>query len=233
MDGMDGGPWTNPGAFGFYISTWIVMMAAMMLPSLAPAFSKDVAGRRAASQNAGSTHAVQAGLFVFGYLAAWGAVGLIGYGLIEALRSLDGGLLDWSRGGRWSAAAVLLVGSVYQFTPAKRACLERCRSARTIRYRAPHSDELRAGIRHGVWCLGCCWGMMVALFALGAMSVAWMVVISVLIACERLLPSRKLSAIGVAVVLAALALGLAVAPSRVPMLRIPDRHMAMEAMSPR
>jgi predicted metal-binding membrane protein len=230
MTGMDAGPWTNPGALGFYISTWIVMMAAMMLPSLAPVLSKDVAHQRAASQNGRVTHATDTGLFLLGYLAAWGAAGLAGYALFEAVRSLDGGVFDWSGAGRWIAAGVLLVGCLYQFTPAKSTCLARCRAARTLRSEDPRTGGLRAGIRHGVWCLGCCWALMAALFALGAMSVAWMLVISALIACERLLPWRRLSTTSVAVVLAALAIGLVAAPAQVPMLTIPGGPTAMRAM---
>jgi hypothetical protein len=86
------------------------------------------------------------------------------------------------------------------------------------------------GVEHGAWCLGCCWALMAALFALGAMSVAWMVLISVLIAAERLLPWRRLATTGVAALLAAVAVGVAAAPARVPMLTIPDSPAAMRAM---
>jgi hypothetical protein len=81
-------------------------------------------------------------------------------------------------------------------------------------------------IEHGTWCLGCCWAMMAALFALGAMSVAWMV----LIALERRLPWRAMATIGVASLLATLALGMAASPARVPMLTIPGGSTAMRAM---
>ena len=244
MAGMDAGPWTDPGALGFYISTWVVMMAAMMLPSLAPVmlrYSDHQQLRYSDHQHGPGPHvrisrAGKTGLFVGGYLAVWAAAGLVGYALLEAGRSLDGGVFSWDRAGRWTAAGVLLVATLYQFTPAKRACLTRCRNARASRYgtsrdhRAPRDGGLRAGIQHGAWCLGCCWALMVALFALGAMSVAWMVLISVLIAGERLLPWRTLGAIGVAAVLAALTIGVAAAPSRVPLLRIPHASMSMRAM---
>jgi predicted metal-binding membrane protein len=230
MTGMDAGPWTDPGPLGFYISTWVLMMAAMMTPSLAPVLLGHAALQRAADQNGRATHAMGSGLFLLGYLTAWGAAGLVGYALLEAVRSLDGGVFDWSGAGRWIAAGALLMGCLYQFTPAKRACLARCRAARTLRSEDPRTGGLRAGIRHGVWCLGCCWALMAALFALGAMSVAWMLVISALIACERLLPWRRLGAIGVAAVLAAVAIGLAAAPARVPMLTIPGSPAAMRAM---
>jgi hypothetical protein len=85
-------------------------------------------------------------------------------------------------------------------------------------------------MEHGAWCLGCCWALMAALFALGAMSVGWMALISVLIAAERLLPWRALATTGVALLLAMVAIGVAAAPARVPMLTIPHSEAAMQAM---
>jgi predicted metal-binding membrane protein len=233
MSGMDGGPGTDPGALDFYLATWIVMMAAMMLPALTPAALSyaDLGDepRRRAGRLRGS------GLFVAGYLAVWGLAGLAGYAALEAGRSLDGGLLGWHRAGRWVAAAVLLGAVIYQLTPAKRACLTRCRDARALRLagRADGSDRgLASGMRHGVWCIGCCWALMAGLFALGAMSLAWMAVIAAMIAGERLLPSRRLGTIAVATVLAALTVGMALAPSRVPELTIPGSQAAMRSMGP-
>ncbi len=233
MAGMDGGPGTNPGAPGFFISTWVVMMAAMMLPAVMPMVLayRDLQHERRGhrrSASAGST-----GLFVAGYLAVWAAAGLVGYALLETGRSLDGGLFAWDRAGRLTAAGVLVAAALYQLTPSKNACLSRCRSGRAFLvngWRDGPDGALRMGIEHGAWCLGCCWALMAALFALGAMSVAWMVVISALIAAERLLPRRALATIGVASLLAAVALGVAAAPARVPMLTIPDSPTAMRAM---
>jgi len=77
------------------------------------------------------------------------------------------------------------------------------------------------GTRHGAWCLGCCWALMVALFALGAMSLTWMLVVSGLIAAEKLLPWRRVATAGVSVLLLAVAIGVAVAPASVPWLTVP------------
>jgi predicted metal-binding membrane protein len=81
------------------------------------------------------------------------------------------------------------------------------------------------GVRHGVWCLGCCWALMVAPFALGAMSLTWMLVIAALIAAEKLLPWRGASVAGVAALLCALAVGVAVSPASVPALTVPGDSM--------
>lgn len=230
MSGMDGGPGTDPGGLGFYITTWVVMMAAMMLPTLAPTA---VAYRNLQHQQRGRARAEDTGLFVTGYLAVWGAAGLIGYAVLQAGRSLDGGFFAWDRAGRWTAAGVLLVAALYELTPRKRACLTRCRNPReflTGRWHSGRAGALLLGLEHGTWCLACCWALMAALFALGAMSLVWMVLISALIAAERLLPWRSLATTGVASVLAAIAIGVAAAPTRVPALTIPGSPTAMRTM---
>jgi hypothetical protein len=89
------------------------------------------------------------------------------------------------------------------------------------------------GATHGAWCLGCCWLLMVVLFALGAMSLTWMIVVTLLIAAEKLLPRAGLGTAGVAAVLAALAVGVAAAPRDVPGLTIPGAmHTMAGAMAP-
>ncbi len=234
MAGMDAGPGTDPGAFGFYISTWVVMMAAMMFPSIGPMvlmYRNLHAGRRAQGQEVG---AGATGLFVTGYLALWAASGLLAYGALKGGRALDGGLLAWHRGGRWVAAGLLLAAAVYELTPLKDACLARCRSPLGFlvgSWRDGRGGALRMGVEHGAWCLGCCWLLMVGLFALGAMSITWMLVISILITVEKLLPWRQVGTAFVAAVLAVLALGVAGAPADVPALTIPGSPAAMRAMS--
>jgi predicted metal-binding membrane protein len=232
MTGMDAGPGTDPGAFGFYISTWVVMMAAMMFPSIAPMVLtfRGVQRGRAAETGSGST-----ALFIGGYLAVWAASGLIGYALLKLGRQLDGGLFSWHRAGRWTAAAVLLGAALYEFTPLKNACLTKCRSPVSFllgSWRPGRAGALTMGLEHGAWCLGCCWALMAALFALGAMSMTWMILIAALIAAEKLLPWRTAATGGVAVVLVVLALGLAAAPGDVPALTVPGGAgaMAMNAM---
>jgi predicted metal-binding membrane protein len=229
MAGMDAGPGTDPGAFGFYVSTWVVMMAAMMFPSIAPmvlTYRVLQVGRRAGTASTG--------LFVAGYLIVWAASGLLAYGALKAGRSLDGGLLGWHRGGRWVAAGVLGAAAIYEFTPLKEACLGRCRSPLGFlmgSWKDGSGGAFKMGLEHGAWCLGCCWLLMVALFALGAMSLTWMIVITVLIGVEKLVPKRAIGTAAVAAVLAALAVGVAAAPRDVPGLTIPGSPAAMRAMS--
>lgn len=232
MAGMDAGPGTNPGALSFYISTWVVMMAAMMLPAITPTVLAHRDLQRERRAHAPLIDARDTSLLIAGYLAVWAAAGLLAYALLEAGRSLDGGLFAWDRAGRWAATGVLLAAALYQLTPSKRACLTRCRSRHALLlkgWRHGRGGALRMGIEHGAWCLGCCWALMAALFALGAMSVAWIALISVLIAAERLMPARAPSTIGVASLLALIAIGIATVPTRVPMLTIPGGPMTMRA----
>jgi predicted metal-binding membrane protein len=148
-------------------------------------------------------------------------------------RSFGGGLFAWDHAGRWAAAGVLALTAVYELTPGKRACLDRCRGARSLPpagWREGRRGALRMGLVHGVWCLGCCWALMAALFALGAMSLLWMVVIAGVIGAEKLLPWSRPGTNAAAALLAALALGLAIAPASVPGLTIPHGSMAMHGM---
>jgi predicted metal-binding membrane protein len=225
MSGMDMGPGTDPGSLGFYLTTWVVMLAAMMFPSVAPmviAYSRIHRRRRELGRHApvGGT-----AVFVAGYLIAWTAYGLAAYALYAWITSLSPGFLAWDRGGPYAAGAVIMAAAFYQLTGAKDRCLTTCRTPMDFilgRMRHGYHGALRMGVEHGAWCVGCCWALMAALFALGAMSVAWMAVVGAFIAVEKLLPWKLLANRSVAIVLAVLALGVALAPESVPGLTLPD-----------
>ena len=235
MAGMDAGPGTDPGALGFYVTTWVVMMAAMMFPSIAPMVLMYAALQRGRRAKGMVAQPAATPLFVAGYLLLWGAAGFAFYAALKLGRQLDGGFFAWHRAGRWAAAGVLAAAAAYEFTPLKSACLRRCRGPLgflVTEWRDGRSGALRMGAVHGAWCLGCCWALMAALFALGAMSVPWMIVVAVLIAVEKLLPWPALATTSVAALLAALAIGVAAAPASVPGLTIPagTHGMAMPGM---
>jgi predicted metal-binding membrane protein len=127
---------------------------------------------------------------------------------------------------------VIIAAALYQLTPLKNACLKRCRSPMMFLMNAwqpGRTGGLRMGLEHGAWCVGCCWGLMAALFALGVMSVGWMVLVAALIAVEKLLPWRALASYGIAVLLVALGFLVAFTPSSVPGLTLPDSAQPMEA----
>jgi predicted metal-binding membrane protein len=211
MRGMDAGPGTDLGGLGWYLGIWVTMTAAMMLPSAVPA-----AGHVARLARRNLTV-----LFVAGYLAVWTGAGVVAYLVFEPLRALDAPFLAWDRAGRYVAAAVVLVAAAYQLTAAKAGCLRRCR--------APLVGEgsLRGGLRHGASCVACCAGLTAALFALGVMSLNWMLVIAALIAAERLLPWRTRAVYGVAAALAVLGIWMAAAPGDLPGLTVPGAMQTM------
>jgi len=233
MRGMDAGPGTDLGTLGFFLVTWVVMMSAMMFPSISPMvlmYARMASGQRERGKGdqAGAT-----AFFVGGYLIAWAAAGLAGYTIYELVRSLSIGAFSWDRGGPYLAGAVLIGAAAYQLTPLKDACLRKCRNPLMFllgSWRPRRTGALRMGAEHGAWCVGCCWALMAALFALGVMSLGWMALIAALIAAEKLLPRQAHASAAVAVLLAVLGLGVALAPASVPGLTQPDSPQAMQSM---
>jgi predicted metal-binding membrane protein len=234
MQGMDAGPGTDLGAFGFYLTTWVVMMSAMMFPAISPMvlmYARMEAGprrERGRSAPVGAT-----GLFVGGYLVAWTVAGLTGYAIFELSRSLSIDAFSWDRGGPYLAGGVLVAAAAYQLTPLKDACLRRCRNPLMFlltAWRPGRLGAMRMGIEHGAWCVGCCWALMAALFALGVMSIGWMAFIAAMIALEKLLPWRAYANRSIALLLVALGIAVAFAPERVPGLTLPGSPQAAEAM---
>jgi predicted metal-binding membrane protein len=229
MGGMDAGPATDPGSLGFWVTTWVVMMAAMMFPSIAPmvvmhARIEEGKRRQGRPVEAGTTP-----LFVCGYLLTWTAAGLVGFAIIEIGQSLSLDFLSWDRAGPYVAGGVIATAAIYQLTPLKDVCLRHCRSPMTfllMHWRPGRTGALRMGIEHGGWCVGCCWGLMAALFALGVMSVGWMAFVAALIATEKLLPWKAVANRGIAVLLLVLGLAVAFAPEDVPGFTEPDSAQA-------
>jgi predicted metal-binding membrane protein len=228
MGGMDSMPGMDLGGLGFYVTVWVVMMAAMMFPSVAPTvlmYDRLRAGHRARGKGAAPDATA---LFVAGYIYVWTAAGLGAYSLIELGRALDPAFLAWDEAGRYVTGGVIAAGAVYQLTPLKRACLVECRGPMMLlaeRWRHGRWGGLELGLRHGAWCLGCCWALMAALFAVGVMSVGWMALIAAFIAGEKLLPWPAAARRMVAVLLLALGLGVAFVPDDVPGFATPADSM--------
>jgi predicted metal-binding membrane protein len=217
MAGMDAGPGTDLGALGWFLGVWLVMMAAMMFPSVSPAVALYAQMTRRRSVD-------RALLFASGYLLMWTAAGVGAYGLFRLGRSVFGDGLAWSSGGRWFAGGVLLVAAAYELTPLKNVCLAKCRSPLGFllgSWRDGRRGAVEMGAKHGAWCVGCCWALMAALFALGVMSLAWMAFVAALIALEKTLPSLPVVTWGTAAVLAVLAVAVVAVPDSVPGLVVP------------
>jgi predicted metal-binding membrane protein len=230
MQGMDGGPWTELGTAAWFLGVWIVMMAAMMFPSVAPTVALYSKLRQ--------TRALGAPLlFTAGYLLVWSAVGLVAYALARIGAELFGDVLAWDRAGRWVAGTTLLVAAVYELTPLKNVCLGKCRSPLGFllgSWRDGLSGATQMGARHGAWCVGCCWALMASLLALGLMSVVWMALVAGIIAFEKLIPSRRAATYGTAAVLLVLGVLMLFAPDVIPGLTIPGTGSMspMDEMSP-
>jgi len=223
MEGMDAGPGTDLGSLGFYVSAWVVMMAAMMFPSIAPMVTtfSIVQRRRGAG---GGRAPVSSGLFVAGYLAIWTLFGLLAYAVLDLVRSLDVDAFSWERGGRYLAGAVLLAAATYELTPFKDVCLRKCRNPLGFvvsSWRDGRHGAVAMGAEHGAWCVGCCWALMATLFALGVMSVGWMAFIAALVAAEKMLPWPRATNLAIVTLLVVLAAGVTLAPDVVPGLTQP------------
>jgi predicted metal-binding membrane protein len=217
MSGMDEGPGTPLGTLGWFLGVWVVMMAAMMFPSVAPTVALYSRMARRSSKLAPV-------VFTFGYLVTWTAAGLVAYGLFELVRDALGAQLAWDSAGRWVAGGTLLVAAAYELTPLKDACLGRCRSPLGFllgSWRDGLGGAFQLGARHGAWCVGCCWALMASLFALGVMSLAWMAFVAALIALEKTLPWERLATWGTAAILIALGVLLLATPSSIPGLTVP------------
>jgi predicted metal-binding membrane protein len=185
----------------------------MMLPSAAPA------AQRVARLARGVLPTV---LFTVGYLAVWAAFGVIAYGIFRVVTSFDTGWAAWNEGGPYLAGGAIVAAGLYELMPLKRHCLDRCRNP------LPDRRALRSGLGYGLDCVGCSGGLMVALFALGVMSLFWMAVVAVVIFVEKVLPQgARLSGV-FAVGLIALGLWVAVSPASVPMLTEPGQMAPMD-----
>jgi predicted metal-binding membrane protein len=201
MDAMDGagsgaafmalmpmGRWA-PAEFALCFAMWLVMMIAMMVPSAAPmllaflSFSRS----RAGGEQAGQRFAA----FLLGYLLVWAAFSAVATGAQWALREASL-VTDLMASASSRLNGVLLIGAgLYQFAAAKQVCLARCRSPLAfvlMEWRAGSRGALVMGLRHGGFCVGCCWGLMALLFVGGVMNLLWIAVLSAVVLAEKLLP---------------------------------------------
>lgn len=177
-----------PGTMGMplvpFLEMWVPMMAAMMLPAIAP--MAILWSRSIMRTVRPSLRIARLGLFAAGYLLVWSAAGLLAFGMMRPVeRGLDAGLYS----ARAAAVAVFAVAGLYQLSPLREACLARCRSPLAVLGLATSGPvllrDLRAGALHGAWCLACCWALMAVLALVGLMNVAAMVALAVLIFVEK------------------------------------------------
>jgi len=229
MRGMDGGPWTGLGTLSWFVGVWVVMMAAMMFPSVSPTVALY-------SRMGGERTPLSALLFTAGYLLTWTGAGVLAFAIAFVGHRVAGDVLAWDRAGRWVAGGTLVAAAVYELTPLKDVCLGKCRSPLGLllsSWRGGRTGAVRMGMKNGAWCVGCCWALMASLFALGVMSITWMAVVAGLIAIEKTVPWRRVAVYGTTAVLLALGVLLFAAPDAIPGLTIPGGNpMMQQQMNP-
>jgi predicted metal-binding membrane protein len=187
-------PW-SAAQFTLMFVMWAVMMTGMMLPSAAPMILLYArVGRHAAAQQKPFT---ATGWFALGYILAWAAFSLGA----TAAQSLLAGLALLSpmmkSTNAWLGGGVLIAAGIWQWTPLKQSCLANCRSPldfiqRHGGFKAGAKNAVTLGLRHGLYCVGCCWALMLLLFVGGIMNLLWIAALAILVLGEKLLPQGKL-----------------------------------------
>ena len=183
---MGNGAGTMGMSFVAFVAMWTAMMAAMMFPSMAPVailWTRSIVHR---SSSAVASYRIA--MFVTGYLLAWafaGVLAFLGLMLFEQVLVLAG------KHAGWLGAAIFVTAGVYQLTSFKDVCLRHCRSPMSLlvhytNFRGPGLD-LRVGFHHGLYCVACCWGLMLILVAVGVMNIPAMAALTIVIFAEKLL----------------------------------------------
>lgn len=192
-------PWTAAD-FVLRLAMWVTMMIGMMLPGATPMI---LLFRRVVQARPHATARVA--WFTFAYVLVWSAFSLLATVLQEALE-LAAWLSPMSmRGVPWLSGGLLVLAGIYQWLPAKNACLAHCRSPIGFLMRYPPAgwrDSLRLGIAHGFYCVGCCWALMLVLFAVGAMNLLWALALGAFVLAEKLTTGPWLPRVAGAVLVA-------------------------------
>ncbi len=207
MEGMEmqaTTPVWAPSHFAAMLLMWIIMMAAMMLPSATPMILlySTVAGRTRKPGHVFPT----TGIFALGYFVIWIAFGLTATSLQWALDVAALLSPEMATTNRVAAAGILIAAGIYQWTPIKQSCLRRCRSPLDFvlsYWREGSWGSLAMGVRHGAFCLGCCWMLMLLLFVGGIMNLLWIAGLSVFVLVEKTAPAGHWAARLAGVALAA------------------------------
>jgi predicted metal-binding membrane protein len=209
----DMSPAITPAGLVTFVLAWVVMMAAMMLPSAAPMILlyRSAARTRAAQGNP----FVPTWIFVLGYLVVWAAFGVVVYLAGQLVSAELGGNARLAAWTPYGIAAILFAAGAFQFTPLKRVCLHTCRSPLGFllsHWRPGPAGAFRMGLDHGAYCTGCCWALMAVLVAAGAMGLPWVLLIALAVAAEKLLPRGHWAAWIIGAMLLGLGILVAVQP---------------------
>jgi predicted metal-binding membrane protein len=199
---LEGGPGFGPALVLFLLS-WQLMTAAMMLPSSLPMVRMfAVASARAPGRGAAMA------AFLGGYGLVWSAFGLVAFCGDAALHALVASW-PWLEAHDWAIApSVLMAAGAFQFSSLKDACLRACRHPASFlrrHYRRGAGGGFALGARHGLFCVGCCWALMLVMFAAGIANLWWMAALTALMVYEKAAPrgTRAVPVAGIALLIAA------------------------------
>ena len=173
--------------FGALVLMWWLMMAAMMLPSAAPAILLYARVRQIRSRDSGIA---DTWIFLAGYIGVW-----LFFSIAAALAQRLAADSSMVIQNRYAQAALLVAAGLYQLSPLKNACLSECRSPAAFisrHWRSGANGAVQLGVRHGLYCLGCCWTLMTLLFVGGVMNFLWIVGLTLVVALEKLAPRGPL-----------------------------------------
>jgi predicted metal-binding membrane protein len=189
-------PW-SAADFLLMLAMWAAMMVGMMLPSVAPMLLIYARVVRSAEQRGHPFAAT--GWFASGYVAAWTAFALLATAAQWLLEQAAMTTPMIAIADRPLAGALMMAAGAYQLTPAKNACLGRCRSPLQFiqsqgGFRPERSASVRMGLKHGAYCIGCCWALMSLLFLGGVMNFLWIAALAAIVLAEKLLPAGPLLA---------------------------------------
>jgi predicted metal-binding membrane protein len=188
---MPGGMAT-PG-LGYLVPMWVVMMVAMMVPSAAPSIL--LFANVARSRKARGAPTASALVFTLGYLLVWAAYATMAAIVQYELHQLALLSPEMSSTSPWLGGGLLLLAGIYQWLPSKGACLSHCRSPFGVfshEWREGVTGALVMGVRHGSYCVGCCWAVMALLFVAGVMNLLWVAAIAIFVLIEKLGPGSRI-----------------------------------------
>ena len=189
MRGMDMSAEWSPAYFAVMLLMWIIMMAAMMLPSAAPMILLHATMSRRRWEQSGVLPAT--GIFVLGYLVIWAAFSLAATSLQWALGMAALLSPAMATTSKVAAALMLIAAGIYQWTSLKQSCLRHCRSPLDFMltyWREGAWGSFVMGIRHGAFCVGCCWMLMLLLFVGGLMNLLWVAGLALFVLVEKTAP---------------------------------------------
>jgi predicted metal-binding membrane protein len=186
-----------PGAvdvpeLSYLIPMWIIMMVAMMVPSAAPTIL--LFANVARARKARGIPTASAAVFTLGYLLVWAAYATIAATVQYELHQLALLSPEMTSASPWLGGGLLILAGVYQWLPTKGACLSHCRSHFGVfshEWREGVTGALIMGVRHGSYCVGCCWALMALLFVAGVMNLLWVAAIAIFVLIEKLAPGSR------------------------------------------